>query len=170
MLLSLGAVMLRTKRGIIDNMPDQMSELKLIAIRTDRLLRRYIEIHDAVYKFSWRKIVPLPFIYKPIDFSSLNSQLKEILLELQEDVQAISHLLEVTQGQESHFGNVLLEYGEALIQAISFLEEITYLLTLKSNGSRDYSYTEHNEKCELYANAVSRYVSIGNELNDLYQM
>ena len=150
-------------------MSNQISELKFVAVEIDRLLRRYVAIHDVIFKFSWRKIIPLPFIFKPIDFSSLNSRLRELLSELKDYTQEVSSLLEVTKEQESHFGTVLLTYCKALIQTISLLEEITYLLALKSNGSNKYNLKEHHEKCDLYNKSVSRYVSIGNQMNDLYQ-
>ena len=122
-----------------------------------------------IFKFSWRKIIPLPFIFKPIDCTGLNRLLRELLSELKDYTQELSSLLEVTNEQESQFANVLLTYCEALIQTISLLEEITHLLALKSKGSNKYNLKEHNEKCELYNSSVSRYVSIGGQMNDLYQ-
>jgi hypothetical protein len=149
-------------------MSNQISELKFVAVEIDRLLTRYIKIHDVVFKFSWRKIIPLPFIFKPIDFSGLNNQLKEISSEFEKCTQKITCLLDVTKEHESNFGNFLLTYCKALIQTVSLLEEITFLLALKGEGSNKYDWKKHHKKCDEYNKAVSNYMSIGDQLNDLY--
>jgi len=41
-------------------MPDLPEEL----IRANEILREYVVIHDAIFKFSWRKTVPIPGIFK----------------------------------------------------------------------------------------------------------
>ena len=45
-------------------MPDLPEEL----IRANAILREYVAIHDAIFKFSWRKAIPIPGLFKATDF------------------------------------------------------------------------------------------------------
>ena len=47
-------------------MPDLPEEL----IRANAILREYVAIHDAIFKFSWRKTLPIPGIFKATDFGA----------------------------------------------------------------------------------------------------
>ncbi|OGP08206.1 MAG: hypothetical protein A3G39_06615 [Deltaproteobacteria bacterium RIFCSPLOWO2_12_FULL_43_16] len=42
-------------------LPDEIYEVHGI-------LERYIVIHDAIFKFSWRKAIPIPCLFKPINY------------------------------------------------------------------------------------------------------
>ena len=150
-------------------MSELKRKLKLIAVEVNELLSRYIEINDDIFKFSWRKIIPLPFIFKPIDFVHLHSRTKQILSQLETCSQQINSLIEDLVQEESHFAHFLSEYCMALIETVSLLKEIIYHLRLKSEGSEKYSLTEHNKQCNLYKNAVDKYRTMGNQLNELYQ-
>ena len=150
-------------------MSDLKNELKSIAVEVNDLLDKYITIHDAVFKFSWRKIIPLPFIFKAIDFNSLHIQAKQILSELEACNQRIDTLIENTTQKERRFARCLSEYCMALIETVSLLKEILYQLYLKGESSNKYSLSEYNKQCALYKDAISNYTSMGNQLNELYQ-
>ena len=47
-------------------MPDLPEEL----IRANTILGEYVAIHDAIFKFSWRKTLPIPGLFKTTDFGS----------------------------------------------------------------------------------------------------
>lgn len=150
-------------------MSDLKNELKSIAVEVNGLLGKYITIHDAVFKFSWRKIIPLPFIFKAIDFNNLHNQAKQILSELETCNQRIDTLIENTTQKERRFARFLSEYCMALIETVSLLKEILYQLYLKGENSNKYSLSEYNKQCALYKDAVSNYTSMGSQLNELYQ-
>lgn len=150
-------------------MSDLKNELKSIAVQVNELLSRYVMIHDAIFKFSWRKIIPLPFIFKAIDFNNLHSQAKQILSELETCNQRIDSLIEDATQKESRFAHFLSEYCMALIETVSLLKEILYQLHLKGESSNKYSLSEYNKQCDLYKNAVNNYTSMGSQLNELYQ-
>jgi len=93
-------------------MPDLPDEL----IRINSLLHEYVAIHDAIFKFSWRKAVPIPGLFKPVDFgahfkdlSKLASKLAAISSGLKEDPGAL---------EGSH------QYAVALLETIQALREI----------------------------------------------
>jgi len=144
------------------------NELKSIAIEVNDILSRYIEIHDDVFKFSWRKIIPLPFVFKSIDFNDVHTQVKQILSELETCNEQINGLIENIAQKESRFAHFLSEYCIALIETVSLLKEILYQLYLKSQNSNEYSLSEYNKHCDLYKKAVDKYSSMGNRLNELY--
>lgn len=148
---------------------DQREELKSIAAAINELLSRYIEINDAIFKFSWRKIVPLPFVFKPIDCGHLHSCAGHILSQLEVCNQQICTLTDGLTENESLFADFLSEYCKALIGTVSLLEGITLQLNLKSKGSGEYSLTEHQQQCRLYKGAVDKYIAMGDRLNELYQ-
>ena len=47
-------------------MPDLPEELT----RTNAILDEYVAIHDAIFKFSWRKALPIPGLFKATDFGA----------------------------------------------------------------------------------------------------
>lgn len=150
-------------------MSELEQELKLIAVEVNVLLSRYIEIHDTVFKFSWRKIIPLPFIFKPIDFGYLQSGAEQILSQLETCNQQINNLMEGLMHKQRDFAHFLSEYCVTLIETISLLRGILHQLHLKSQGSGKYSLTEYNRQCDLYKNAVVKYSATGDQLNELYR-
>jgi len=144
------------------------NELKSIAIEVNDLLTRYIKIHNDVFKFSWRRIIPLPFVFKSIDFNDVHAQAKQILSELEVCNERINNLIESTTKKESRFAHFLSEYSMALIETVSLLREILYQLYLKSQNLNEYSISEYNKGCDLYKKAVNKYHSMGSRLNELY--
>lgn len=149
-------------------MQDLKGELKSIAFDVNELLSRYTKIHDCVFKFSWREIIPLPFFFKKIDFKGLHTQATQLLHELENCNQRINNLIEDIAQKESRFAHFLSEYCMTLIETISILKGILYQLYLKSENSNEYSLSEHNKKINLYKGAIDKYTSMGSRLNELY--
>jgi len=89
-------------------MSNQIYDAKLIAVEINNLLSRYIIIHDQIFKFSWRKIIPLPFLFKPINFKNLNNQLNNILSVIKCYPQQIEDLLVEASDDENNFLKILL--------------------------------------------------------------
>jgi hypothetical protein len=150
-------------------MPDKAEELKSIAVEINRLLSRYIEINDAIFKLSWRKIIPLPFVFKPIGFAHLHNCTRDILSQLEVCNQRSCTLAEDLTENESLVANFLSEYCTALTETISLLKGIIHQLSLKGEGSEEYSLIEHHRQCDLYKNAVDKYTAMGDRLNELCQ-
>jgi len=144
-------------------------KLKSIAVEINTLLSKYIEIHDALFKFSWRKIIPLPFIFRPIDFDHLHGCAGQILSQLETCNQQVNSLAEELTQKENRFAGFLSEYCMTLIETVSLLEGILHQLQLKSEHSKGYSLAEHNKQCALYEKAVDKYMTMGDQLNELYQ-
>jgi hypothetical protein len=142
-------------------------ELNLIAVRINALLTQYIEVHDVVFKFSLRKIIPLPFIFKATDFSSLHCRAEQIIIELNTCDQQICNFIENGLSGE-RFAHFLLKYCQALVNAVSLLRVILHQLYLKSQHLCEYTWKEYDKQVKLYDKAVSVYTTMGDELNILY--
>lgn len=144
------------------------NELNEIALRVNNLLSEYIVIHDEIYKFSWRKIIPLPFVFKAIDFHNLHEKADRILNNLEQCNDDISKILDEVSNNESRFAHFLSEYCLALTNTVSLLKEMLHQLDLKSENSGDYSLSKHNKLSKEYDEAVQKYHGMGNRLNELY--
>ena len=149
-------------------MRNARNELKSIAIEVNSLLSRYVVIHDAVFKFSLRKAIPLPFIFKAIDFGDLHSQTEQIIAELETYNQETEVIMQKATQDERRFVLSLSEYCMALIKTVSLLKDILYQLYLKSENLTGYRLSEYNKQCDSYKKAVSEYHSLGGRLNELY--
>jgi hypothetical protein len=64
-----------------------MSGLPSEIYQVNSILDRYIVIHDAIFKFSLRKAIPIPGVFKPIDYWQHLRVLDALVSELQEIVE-----------------------------------------------------------------------------------
>jgi len=145
------------------------TQLRLIALKISNLLKKYVAIHNIVFKFSWRRIIYLPFIFEAIDFNNLCNQVKQILSELETYNQQINRLIENTTQKENLFARSLLKYCIALMETISLLKELLYQLYLKSKKLNKYNLNKYNKQYNLYKDSIGKYIGIGEQLSELYQ-
>ena len=135
-------------------MPDLPNEL----IRVDAILHEYVAIHDAIFKFSWRKTIPVPGLFKPTDFgahfkdlSRLASKLTALSLAMKSD----SGALEGAQ-----------QYAAALLETIQALREICKRFYEKSQGHLNkYPMSEYNADLKIYEGLMNRCQELGVALN-----
>lgn len=135
-------------------MPDLPNEL----IRVNKILHEYTAIHDAIFKFSWRKALPIPGLFKPTDFgahvkhlSRLASKLGAISSTLKEDSESL---------EGSH------QYTAALLEAVQALREICGRFHEKSQGNPGkYPMAEYNADLKTYEGLVNRCQELGVALN-----
>ena len=59
-------------------------QLVEISLTVNNLLLQYIKIHNNIFKFSLRRIIPIPFIFKAIDFETHGRETENILSQLEE--------------------------------------------------------------------------------------
>ncbi len=149
-------------------MQDLKGELKSIALEVNGLLSSYTKIHDGVFKFSWRKIIPLPFFFKKIDFKGLHTQATHIIHGLEICNNRITSGLNEITTKDKRLAYFLSEYCMALIYAVSLLKDILYQLHLKSENLYEHNLIEHKKLCNLYNKAVDKYYNMSSRLNELY--
>ena len=135
-------------------MPDLPKEL----VRTNAILHKYVAIHDAIFKFSWRKALPIPGLFKPTDFGAHFKSLGRLASELA----AISSALKADSG--SLEGS--RQYAAALLEAVQALREICGRFYEKSQGNLSkYPMAEYNTDLKTYEGLMNRCQELGVALN-----
>ena len=135
-------------------MPGLSEEL----IRANAILGEYIVIHDAIFKFSWRKALPIPGLFKATDFGAHFRDLDRLASELA----AISSALKAEPGslEGSH------RYTVALLEAVQALREICGRFYEKSQGDLSkYPMAEYNANLKSYEGLMNKCQEIGLALN-----
>lgn len=135
-------------------MPDLPEEL----IRTNAILGEYVTIHDAIFKFSWRKALPIPGLFKATDFGAHFRDLDRLASKLA----AISATLKAESGalEGSH------QYAAAVLEAIQALRDICRRFYEKSQGDLSkYPMSEYNADLKSYEGLVNKCQELGVALN-----
>ena len=135
-------------------MPDLPDEL----IRTNTILGEYVKIHDAIFKFSWRKTLPIPGLFKTTDYGSHFKDLDRLASKLA----GISRKLETESGvlEGSH------QYTAALLETIQALREICRRFYEQSQGNfTKYPMAEYNANLKTYESLVNKCQELGMALN-----
>ena len=135
-------------------MPDLPEELT----RTNAILDEYIAIHDAIFKFSWRKALPIPGLFKATDFGAHVRDLDRLASKLVD----ISAALKAESGalEGSH------QYMAAVLEAIQALREICRRFYEKSQGDLSkYPMAEYNADLKDYEALVNKCQELGVALN-----
>ena len=135
-------------------MPDLPEEL----IRVNAILGEYVAIHDAIFRFSWFKALPIPGLFKATDFGAHYKDLSRLASELT----AISSALKTESGslEGSH------QYVAALLEAVHALREICGRFYEKSKGDLSkYPMAEYNANLKTYEGLVNKCQELGVALN-----
>ena len=135
-------------------MPDLPEELT----RTNAILGEYAAIHDAIFKFSWRKTLPIPGIFKATDFGAHFRDLGRLASELT----ALSSALKAESGslEGSH------QYTAAVLESVQALREICGRFYEKSQGDLSkYPMAEYNANLKTYEGLMNKCQEIGAALN-----
>lgn len=145
---------------------EQLFELRHLAFRTNNILDRYVSIHDACFKFSLRKVIPLPGIFKPIDYrrhrealNSLHSELEQVRRDATGLAQTSRHV----------FLLVLDEYTQALDSAIITLAAMCQGMHGRSEGDNRYTAAQYQADWKACGDAVDRYTQVGGRLNEVFK-
>ena len=135
-------------------MPDLPEELS----QANAILGEYVAIHDAIFKFSWRKTLPIPGIFKATDFGVHFKDLGRLASELAAISSALKAESESLDG--SH------EYTAALLEAVQALREICGRFYEKSQGDLGkYPMAEYNANLKTYEGLMNRCQKLGGALN-----
>ena len=133
-----------------------MTQVPPAALEIHAILERYVAIHETIFKFSWRKMLPIPGLFVPIDYGQHEKELAGLL-------RSLLHILEPSEGTRLSIN--LLEYGVALSNAIGSLLSICHNLYQKSQGSDRYDHVAYRAELAIYHAWVERYRALGTRLN-----
>jgi len=126
------------------------------------ILKQYAAIHDDVFGFSLKKAIPLPFLFKAIDFEQSSIKSGEFVLEMEKLKERLHELK--SEAPQSEFADILLEFCTSIIEAISLLKEITQQLDLKDKKMAGYTLEQHKQLVDSYSESAEQYRSIATKL------
>ena len=135
------------------------------------LLSQYVAIHDDIFKTSIRHTIPIPGIFKAIDFGAHLRKIENIIPELENCDSKIKLVVENLSGQEREYLDLLSQYVGALIETVSHLKIVVSALYAKSQSFVNSNYDWKNYKSDLakYEQSVQDYLVIGGRLNELFE-
>lgn len=138
---------------------------------TNDILSQYVAIHDDIFKTSIRHAIPIPWIFKAIDFGAHLGKIENIVPELENCDSKIKLFAENVSGQEREYLDLLSQYVSALIEAVSRLKIVVSALYAKSQSFVNSNYDWKNYKSDLakYERSVQDYMAIGGRLNELFE-
>ncbi len=147
---------------------EQITELSW---NVNDLLSQYVAIHDDVFKTSIRHAIPIPGIFKPIDFGAHLGKIENIIPQLVNCDNKIKSFAENLNGQEREYIDLLSKYSDALIETVNHLRIVVGALYDKSQGFVNSNYDWKNYKSDLakYEQSVQDYMAIGGRLNELFE-
>src|SRR3989338_583555 len=145
---------------------EQLFELRHLAFRTNNILDRYVSIHYTCFKFSLRKVIPLPGIFKPIDYRRHRQALNSLHLELEELRQEATSL---AQTSRHVFLPVHNEYTQALSSAIIKLAAMCQGMHGRSEGDNGDTAAQYQADWKAYSDAVDQYKQVGSRLNEVFK-
>ena len=135
-----------------------MSGLPDEIYQSHEILKRYIIIHDKIFKFSWRKAIPIPGLFKPINYGQHAVDLDFLASALEEIITKVDTKADVP--------DVFVQYIAALLNTIRFLCHMCNRLYNKSQGDlRSYTLDQYNSDMAIYERLVDNYRSLGTVLN-----
>ena len=137
----------------------------------DDLLSQYVAIHDDIFKTSIRHTIPIPGIFKAIDFGAHLRKIENIIPELENCDSKIKLVVENLSGQEREYLDLLSQYVGALIETVNRLKIVVSALYAKSQSFVNSNYDWKNYKSDLakYEQSVQDYLVIGGRLNELFE-
>ncbi|MEO5863972.1 MAG: hypothetical protein ABIQ79_02895 [Nitrospiraceae bacterium] len=140
-------------------MPDLPEELT----RTNAILGEYVAIHDAIFKFSWRKALSsIPRLFKATDFGAHVKDLDRLASNLTETSAALKAEPGAVEG--SH------QYTAAVLEAIHALQEICRRFDEQSQGGLStYPMSKYNADLKSYEDLVKTCQELGIALNQRFR-
>ena len=135
----------------MQDLPDELN-------RVNAILSEYVVIHDEIFKFSWRKALPIPGLFKPTDYGAHSKTLDRLA----------SKLVTVSAALKAGSGTLegAWQYTEALLEAIRALREICRRFYEQGHGEFvKYPMAEYNADLKAYENLVNKCQEFGVVLN-----
>jgi hypothetical protein len=152
--------------SVLPSNENSIHDLIELALRTNELLQQYVKIHDDIFAFSVRKMIPLPGIFKAIDYQSHF----EGLYFIKEELEGIISSIAISPQSNNEFARALEAYSKSLLETILILREMCGNLYEKSQGDlTSYRKSQYNVDLRNYQASVERYTALGQRLNAYFQ-
>ncbi|HEX7048230.1 MAG TPA: hypothetical protein VF275_11730 [Gammaproteobacteria bacterium] len=122
-------------------------------------LRRYVLVHDAVFSFSWRKLLPIPGIFLPVDYAEHAAELSGVAATLSRVRKDIAGNLSIPA--------FFSEYVTALLLTIETLHHICECLDKEAKGAAGiYKFGSYRRDVDHYRELAKNYQLLGDRVNE----
>ncbi|HPI97561.1 MAG TPA: hypothetical protein PLV56_02365 [Synergistales bacterium] len=138
-----------------------------VAKQVNHLVKEYVSIEEDIFKPSMGKILPIPGIFRPVNYTGHSERLEKMLLELEKSKKDIRSLKPANDSIEGEFLITLRAYINAFSVALSELSIICGKLQLRSQG-RAYTGKEYKSDATGLRKLEMVYFDIGKKLNTLF--
>ncbi len=120
----------------------------------------WIATHQEVFGFSWRRVLPIPFLWAPARFDQYAARLTLIADELRKLTASFDHGV----GDEATSEHIAL-YGDSLKRCLWCLCVICGRLALRANRIEEYSREQYRADCDQYGQLREQILARGTQLN-----
>ena len=136
------------------------------AVRVHELLRQYFDIHERTFKFSFRKVLPIPGLFEALDYRAYQDSLRSIHGDLILAADALAKHRQSGAPLSDHpFVPDLEAYAREVADAARRLGEICLALQHKSEARRGYNAATYKSEVTAYKAVVATYHEMGGRLN-----
>ena len=148
---------------ISNDPPTSRVFLEAASLEIGSILNSYIAIHDDIFRFSLRRILPLPVIFQSMDYDEYFRR----LFYLDETLAGIAAQFPERSDEVPELLSVIKSYCDALRAAMSALREICGSLMEKAAHQKSYGWSNYQRDLARHNTDVTRYREIGQKLNAL---
>ena len=148
----------------------QNKQLEQKATEINDLLTEQIAVNDELFRFSVRKAIPLPFIFKKIDYSLLHDRATRSLEQAQSVAQSLEEMEDNVAEGDEQFYRALREYHNSLTHIFDCLVMMLDKLKRKAAGEYDYPHRYYQQDVEEYERVKEHCYKLGEQLQQQYEL
>lgn len=142
---------------------EQISHLSL---DVHRLLSEYVAVHDDVFKASVRRVIPLPLIFRAIEWGKHVSAIEAIAEDLDRCTDRAEYLAILSTADQRAYLDSLSQYLRALIATVALFKAVLDGMHAKAQSWRSYKWRTYRHDITKYKQSISVYIALGNGLGD----
>lgn len=142
-------------------------ELHTNLVLINDLLTRHIRVHEAIFNPPLRAKIPLPGIFKKINFEELYEE-ESVLQELLNERYLFWNEIAATgNDNDRELIQKMKDYTICFIASTSKLTEIAYELNLKAKAEAKLSYSEYNRLVSEYQDNEKQRLKRSSSMNEI---
>ena len=130
------------------------------------ILRSHMAIQDDLFRPTWRKIIRIPGVYRPVPYGEKRDELRALAEQLHEIRTRIKGMKPEGDDEDGRFLISLRAYCTSLSESILALSDVCERLAAKSNGE-DYPRSSYEKEIETFRALETKSMEIGKSLNEL---
>ncbi|MGL1901855.1 MAG: hypothetical protein OCC49_06955 [Fibrobacterales bacterium] len=149
-------------------MNTQQPKYLLLTQNVQEIQKGYLNIHNSVFSFSFKKIFPLSLLYGSQNFERHISVLQKICTTLKDQITFINSEIKVSHPEAvRNYYIKLKSYLQQLEASILILSQICQNLLLQQTKSPSFSVKGYNQLIKKYQKNVASHGEHGRSLNSL---